>query len=199
MLPILLASGSIYRRQLLARLGLRFDWASPEIDESHKPNETPHDLVTRLAIQKAQALAELHPNTLIIGSDQVAILNHQAIGKPLTHERAVDQLRAASGKEIIFKTGLCLLNTGSGNFQTSVESFSVQFRILSNAQIHHYLHTEQPYDCAGSFKCEGLGVALFSKMAGDDPSSLIGLPLIRLVEMLNKEGVDPLLEAMPGQ
>ena len=198
MLPILLASSSIYRHQLMARLGLEFTWASPAIDETPCTNETAPDLVRRLAIQKAQALATLYPDTLIIGSDQAATLHNQIIGKPLTHERAFEQLRSASGNKVVFTTGLCVLNSSTGNHQISVESFSVQFRQLSDAQIHHYLRTERPYDCAGSFKCEGLGIALFSKMEGEDPNTLIGLPLIRLVEMLNNEGIDPLLEAMPA-
>ncbi len=201
MQPILLASSSTYRRELLTRLGLRFEWASPDIDESPllnengKVDESADALVTRLSIAKAKALAADYPDHLIIGSDQVAVLGSQIIGKPHTYARAFTQLRNASGNPVIFKTGLCLLNANTGISQVRVEEFKVEFRELTNDQIHHYLTYEQPYDCAGSFKCEGLGVALFSKLSGDDPSALMGLPLIRLVEMLKAEGIDPLLLA----
>ena len=193
MQPILLASSSIYRRSLLARLGLEFEHANPDIDESALSNETPDHLVTRLALAKASALMETYPGHLIIGSDQVAVLDNQVMGKPYTYERAFEQLLAASNKEVIFKTGLCLLDARSGKSQVSVEEFKVHFRKLSNEQIHHYLTYEQPYDCAGSFKCEGLGIALFKALNGNDPNSLIGLPLIRLVDMLVAAGIDPLL------
>ncbi|MET0355399.1 MAG: nucleoside triphosphate pyrophosphatase [Cellvibrio sp.] len=192
MQPILLASSSIYRRDLLSRLGLTFTWASPEIDESPLTDESPDDLVRRLSLAKARALASSHVDSLIIGSDQVAVLDNQIIGKPHTYERAFAQLRAASGKSVTFKTGLCLLNAITRRSQVQVEEFRVYFRELSNEQIHHYLSYEQPYDCAGSFKSEGLGIALFNKLSGDDPNTLIGLPLIRLVEMLKQEGIDPL-------
>jgi septum formation protein len=201
MLPILLASSSTYRRELLTRLGLAFEWASPDIDESPllnedgKVNESADALVTRLSLSKAQALATEYPNHLIVGSDQVAVLDDQIIGKPHTYERAFTQLRNASSNQVIFRTGLCLLNASTGKSQARVEEFKVEFRELSDDQIHHYLTYEQPYDCAGSFKCEGLGIALFNKLSGDDPNSLIGLPLIRLVDMLKAEGVDPLLLA----
>ncbi len=201
MQPILLASSSTYRRELLTRLGLAFEWANPDIDERPLLNEcgdideSADALVARLSLAKAKALASAYPNHLIIGSDQVAILGDQIIGKPHTYERAFTQLRNASGNQVIFKTGLCLLNASNGQSQVRVEEFKVEFRDLSDNQIHHYLTYEQPYDCAGSFKCEGLGVALFSKLSGDDPNTLIGLPLIRLVDMLKAEGVDPLLLA----
>jgi len=195
MQPILLASSSTYRRELLARLGLPFAWANPDIDESPLAHENADDLVKRLALAKAKALAADYPTHLIIGSDQVAVLGDQMIGKPHTYERAFVQLHSASGSQVIFKTGLCLLNASTGESQVTVEEFKVEFRELSNDQIHHYLTYEQPYDCAGSFKCEGLGIALFSKLSGDDPNTLIGLPLIRLVDMLKEEGVDPLLLA----
>ena len=201
MQPILLASSSTYRRELLTRLGLAFEWASPDIDESPLLNEygeideNADTMVARLSVAKAKALACVYPEHLIIGSDQVAVLGDQIIGKPHTYERAFTQLRNASGNQVIFKTGLCLLNASSGQSQVRVEEFKVEFRELSDNQIHHYLTYEQPYDCAGSFKCEGLGVALFSKLSGDDPNTLIGLPLIRLVDMLRAEGVDPLLLA----
>lgn len=195
MQSILLASSSTYRRELLTRLGLAFEWASPDIDEDSILDESAEALVARLSLAKAKALAAEYPNHLIIGSDQVAILGDQTIGKPHTYERAFTQLRNASGNQVIFKTGLCLLNASNGQSQVRVEEFKVEFRDLSDNQIHHYLTYEQPYDCAGSFKCEGLGVALFSKLSGDDPNTLIGLPLIRLVDMLKAEGVDPLLLA----
>lgn len=198
---ILLASSSTYRRELLARLGLAFEWASPDIDESpllnedEEVDESANALVARLSLTKANALASRFPNHLIIGSDQVAVLNDKIIGKPHTYERAFTQLRNASGNQVIFKTGLCLLNARTGESQVKVEEFTVEFRELSDDQINHYLTYEQPYDCAGSFKCEGLGVALFSRLSGDDPNALMGLPLISLVDMLKVEGVDPLLLA----
>lgn len=195
MQPILLASSSPYRRELLARLGLAFEWASPDIDERPLINESTDALVTRLSLAKAKTLANEYPNHLIIGSDQVAVLGDQIIGKPYTYERAFTQLQAASNNELIFKTGLCLLNAATGEAQITVEEFKVFFRKLSEEQIHHYLAYEQPYDCAGSFKCEGLGIALFNKLSGDDPNTLVGLPLIRLVDMLKNVGIDPLLLA----
>jgi septum formation protein len=192
---ILLASSSPYRREILAKLGLIFEWASPDIDETPLPNESAEDLVVRLSLSKALALKPSHPSRLIIASDQVAVLEDKILGKPLTNERAFAQLRAASGKPVVFKTGLCLLNAASGETQTSVETYEVNFNPLSDEQIHHYLNIEEPYDCAGSFKCEGLGIALFSRLQGEDFNTLIGLPLIRLCEMLRNEGLDPLLVA----
>ena len=195
MQPILLASSSPYRRELLAKLALPFEWTSPSIDETALIKENADDLVTRLAQDKARALAADYPRHLIIGSDQVALLDSEILGKPNNYERAFAQLKAASAKQVIFKTGLCLLNAATHQIQICVEEFSVFFRELSDEQIHNYLIYETPYDCAGSFKCEGLGIALFNKLSGDDPNTLIGLPLIRLVEMLKREGVDPLLSA----
>jgi MAF protein len=193
--PILLASSSIYRRELLSKLGIPFEWASPDIDETPGKDENADALVARLAENKAKALADKYPNHLIIGSDQVAIRESKILGKPYNYDQAFAQLRDASGKQVIFKTGLCLLNAATQQSQTSVEEFTVFFRELGDDQIHHYLHYEKPYDCAGSFKCEGLGIALFTKLSGDDPNTLIGLPLIRLVELLKKNGVDPLVHA----
>lgn len=195
MQPILLASSSIYRRSLFARLGLNFDYASPDIDESLLPYETPDQLVSRLSETKARVLANTHPSHLIVGSDQVAVLEGQILGKPHNHERAFQQLKAASGKEVSFKTGLCVLNAATDEQQLCVEEYRVQFRELSDEQINHYLSYEQPFDCAGSFKCEGLGIILFEKLSGDDPNTLIGLPLIRLVDMLRFFGIDPLIQA----
>lgn len=195
MQPILLASSSPYRRALLSRLGFEFEYASPNIDETMLTDEAPNELVSRLSLTKAMSLAEQYPEHLIIGSDQVAVLDNKVLGKPHGFEQAYLQLSASSGKEVLFKTGLCVLNAMTGKHILSVEDFKVQFRSLSEQQIRSYLNYEQPYDCAGSFKCEGLGIALFSSLSGDDPNALIGLPLIRLVEMLNTFGVDPIILA----
>jgi MAF protein len=192
MLPIVLASSSPYRKALLEKLGLDFLCCSPNIDESPRPHELATQLVERLALAKAHALTNHYPNHLIIGSDQVALLDELMLGKPHTHENARAQLLRAKGKEVIFKTGLCLLNSASGAYQLAHEDFSVFFRQLEDQQIDNYLHLEKPYDCAGSFKAEGLGITLFTKLQGRDPNTLIGLPLIKLVEMLLQENVDPL-------
>ncbi len=189
-LDLVLASSSPYRRELLARLDLAFSCASPEIDESPLANETVAELVQRLSLAKAQALAARHPRHLIIGSDQAASLNGQIIGKPLSHERAHAQLEAASGQTVRFYTGLCLLNSLTEQTQVAVETVDVNFRRLKSAEIERYLRREQPYDCAGSFKCEGLGISLFESLEGRDPNSLIGLPLIRLCAMLRQEGLE---------
>lgn len=189
MLPLLLASSSPYRRELLTRLRLPFICSSPDIDESHRPGEAALELVQRLAKEKAQALASEFPDHLIIGSDQVAVLGGQILGKPHTFERALAQLSAASGSSVTFLTGLALLNSSTGQYQLDCVPFTVHMRELNQASITRYLHAEQPYDCAGSFKAEGLGVSLFQATEGCDATSLIGLPLIRLVDMLIKEGV----------
>jgi len=190
MLPLVLASSSPYRRELLSRLRIPFTWSAPAIDESRQPNEDAHSLVRRLAEAKAQALSTTHPKHLIIGSDQVAVLDRQILGKPHTFERALEQLQAASGNSVTFLTSLTLLNSESGLHQTDCIPFTVHFRELSEAQITRYLQAEQPYDCAGSFKAEGLGVSLFRHTEGSDANSLIGLPLIRLVDMLHDAGID---------
>lgn len=189
MLPILLASSSPYRRELLERLRLPFACHSPAIDETPHPNESAGTLVERLSIAKAQALADSHPQHLIIGSDQVATHKGQIIGKPHTFERAFEQLQATSGSSVTFLTGLALLNSISGAYQVATVPFTVHFRTLSNEQIERYLKAERPYDCAGSFKAEGLGISLFRATTGEDASSLIGLPLIRLIDMLHNEGI----------
>jgi len=189
MLPLLLASSSPYRRELLTRLRLPFICSSPDIDESHRPGEAALELVQRLAKEKAQALASEFPDHLIIGSDQVAVLDGQILGKPHTFERALAQLSAASGSSVTFLTGLALLNSSTGQYQVDCVPFTVHMRELNQASITRYLHAEQPYDCAGSFKAEGLGVSLFQATEGCDATCLIGLPLIRLVDMLIKEGV----------
>ncbi|CRM62550.1 Maf-like protein [Pseudomonas sp. FH4] len=189
MLPLLLASSSVYRRELLNRLHLPFICSSPDIDESHRKNEPAVELVKRLAEEKARALASSHPGHLIIGSDQVATLDDQIIGKPHTFEKAREQLLAASGRQVSFLTGLALLNSETGHCQVDCIPFTVTMRQLNPAQIERYLRIEQPYDCAGSFKAEGLGVSLFQSTEGPDATSLVGLPLIRLVDMLLAEGV----------
>lgn len=190
MLPIVLASSSPYRRALLERLGLPFSWAAPEVDETAQPGESAAALTLRLAQAKALALVERYPQHLIIGSDQVLLLNGVAVSKPGTHDAAREQLSACSGKTLTFHTSLCLLNSLSGESQSVVEPFEVVFRSLSAERIERYLCKEQPYDCAGSFKMEGLGITLFHALRGDDPNSLIGLPLIRLCDMFIKEGID---------
>ncbi|MGZ0717462.1 Maf family protein [Pseudomonas palleroniana] len=189
MLPLLLASSSVYRRELLSRLHLPFICSSPDIDETPHANESAVALVKRLAEDKARALAATHAGHLIIGSDQVAALDGQIIGKPLTFEKAREQLLAASGKRVSFLTGLALLNSQTGQCQVDCVPFTVHMRVLDAERIERYLRIEQPYDCAGSFKAEGLGVSLFQSTEGPDATSLVGLPLIRLVDMLLAEGV----------
>ncbi len=190
MCRLLLASSSPYRRDLLSRLRLSFESKAPDIDETPCPGEQPEQLVRRLAAGKAQALASSYQDHLIIGSDQVAVLDGQIIGKPRSHERAVHQLQACSGNSVRFLTGLALLDSRTGVIQIDCIPYTVHFRKLTAPQIERYLLAEQPYDCAGSFKAEGLGVSLFSATEGSDVTSLVGLPLIRLVEMLNNAGLD---------
>ncbi len=189
---IVLASSSPYRRQLLQKLGLEFSWAAPAIDESPRPGESPTKLVLRLAEQKAKALSKDYPNHLIIGSDQIATLDNQIIGKPHTHGAAVSQLEAFNNREITFFTSACIYNSRTGRAQMRIDSYKVKFRKLTRIQIESYLLKEQPYDCAGSFKSEGLGICLFERMEGKDPNTLVGLPLIELTQMLIEEGIDPL-------
>jgi len=184
---LILGSSSPFRKMLLERLMLPFETANPNIDESANAGETPIELVERLAIEKAQAVAKNHSNSLIIGSDQVALHGNDVVGKPHTHQRAVEQLRSASGKKITLYTGLALINSDSGNIQSEVIPFTVHFKKLSDQVIESYLRKEEPYNCAGSVKSEGLGIALMDRFDGDDPNALIGLPLIRLVAMLEKE------------
>lgn len=186
---LILASSSPYRATLLSKLGLTFEQHSPNIDETPRPGETPAALVTRLAEAKARAVAAQHPDALIIASDQVAVLGDSMLGKPGNHATAVQQLRNASGNEVVFLTALALFNSASDRLHLDVEPFTVQFRTLSPAQIDNYLRIERPYDCAGAFKSEGLGIALFNRLSGDDPNSLIGLPLIRLIRMLEQEDI----------
>jgi MAF protein len=189
MMQLVLASTSPFRLAVLKKLPLAFETDSPDIDENALPNESPEQLVKRLAEAKARAVASRHRGSLIIGSDQVAVLNGEIIGKPGNHDKAVIQLRKASGNQVIFLTGLCLLNSDTDRAQVSCVPFTVQFRLLSDEQIERYLNYEKPYNSAGSFKSEGLGITLFEKLQGDDPNTLIGLPLIELVRMLEKEGI----------
>jgi len=189
---LVLASTSPFRRQLLDRLGLRFQTAAPNCDETRLGDEPPQALVQRLAEAKARAVAAQFPDALIIGSDQVACLDEQVLGKPGTRERALEQLRQASGRRVTFATGLCLFDARKAQAQTCCEPYQVRFRVLSEAEILAYIDREQPLNCAGSFKSEGLGIALFERLEGADPTSLIGLPLIRLCELLRNAGVDPL-------
>ena len=186
---VVLASSSPYRRRLLEQLGLDFEWSSPAIDETAAPDETPASLVKRLAEAKARALAGRYPQHWIIGSDQVACLDGRILGKPGDLDNARRQLRACRGRSVQFMTGLCLLDSRSGSAETVAEPFTVHFRTLDEAQIDRYLEREQPFDCAGSFKMEGLGIALFERLEGDDPNALIGLPLIRLVTLLQRAGI----------
>lgn len=185
---VTLASTSPFRKELLERLGFPFTTAAPDVDETPLTDETAAALVRRLSEDKARAVAASHPG-LIIGSDQVAATGNHILGKPGTHEGAFEQLRKLSGKRVTFQTGLCLLNTRTGEAQVDVIPFRVKFRQLGDDQIERYLRQEQPYNCAGSFKSEGLGIALFEYMEGDDPTALIGLPLIRLTTMFATYGV----------
>ncbi|TVV45702.1 nucleoside triphosphate pyrophosphatase [Thalassolituus sp. C2-1] len=191
-MKLLLASGSPYRRELLTRLRIPFDCASPDIDETPSTNESPQDYVARLAYEKARALAAQYPQHWIIGSDQTCVLNNQICGKPGNHDNAIAQLQRANGQRVSFYTGLCLLNSDSGEYYSLTEPFHVYFRNLSEAEIERYVALEQPYDCAGSFKVEGLGINLFEKLEGRDGTSLIGLPLIGLIDLMRKAGINPL-------
>lgn len=186
---LVLASSSVYRCELLKRLQIPFLTASPEVDETPFPGESARDTSLRLAQLKARALAQTYPDALIIGSDQVALLDGEQLGKPMTHENAAKQLRRMRGKTTYFYTALALFNSKTGVIQADVATNEVTLRALSDDEIETYLRKEQPYHCAGSAKSEGLGVALMSKMSGDDPNALIGLPLILLCNMLRHEGI----------
>ncbi len=187
--PIILASTSIYRSQLLSTLQLSFQIASPEVDETPLAGESALQTSQRLSQLKAQAVAQQHPDALIIGSDQVALLNGQQLSKPMTHDNAVRQLRAMRGNSVTFYTAVSLLNARTGDMQTALVTTQVDFRQVNDEEIERYLLKEQPYHCAGSAKSEGLGIALIQRIQGDDPNALIGLPLIKLVDMLQKQGV----------
>lgn len=186
MKTLILASTSPYRKRLLERLGLPFSCLAPGIDEQAKAGETPASLAERLADEKARAVAKLHPEATVIGSDQVASLQGQLLGKPGNHERARAQLKACSGNTVVFHTAIAMLAPNLALHH--VEPFSVSFRQLSDTAIEHYLLRDRPYDCAGSFKWESLGIALFERLSGDDPTSLEGLPLIALTKMLERAG-----------
>ncbi len=188
-MKIVLASTSPFRKTILEKLNLAFETQSPQTNETPLDNEPPEKLVQRLALAKAEAVADHCSEALIIGSDQVAVIEGEVLGKPGSHENAVHQLQRASAKTVRFYTGLCLLNTVTGNYQLDVVPFDVVFRELNDTQIENYLQKEKPYNCAGSFKSEALGICLFEKLQGDDPNTLMGLPLIRLVRMLEKEGI----------
>ena len=186
---IVLASTSPYRRDLLARLRLPFDVAAPRVDETPRPGETARETALRLAQAKARAVAPAFPGALIIGCDQVAALDGACLGKPGSHGNAVAQLKTMRGREVLFHTALALLNTESAAIQAAEVPTAVRFRNYSDGEIERYLALEQPYDCAGSAKIEGLGIVLVERVTGDDPSALIGLPLMQLVSMLRQEGV----------
>jgi septum formation protein len=188
-LKLILASSSPYRRELLERLKIPFEVTAPEVDETPHPGETPEKLVERLAIEKAQKIAGKTRGVLVIGSDQVAVYNGNIVGKPHSHDKAVEQLREASGRTVTLYTGLALINADTQRIQREIIPYRVTFRRLTDDQIESYLRKEQPYSCAGSVKSEGLGIALLEKFEGDDPNTLIGLPLIRLVRMLENEGI----------
>jgi len=186
---VILASTSRYRRELLTRLRLSFDVQAPEVDEAPLPGETPRVLAERLALEKAQAVAGRFPEAIVIGSDQVADLAGEALGKPGDHTRATAQLRRMSGQTLIFQTALAVVCKAAGFIQRDLASVRVTFRPLSDAAIETYLRAEQPYDCAGSAKSEGLGIALLETIDSDDPTALVGLPLIRTSRMLRAAGV----------
>ncbi|MEP6505947.1 MAG: Maf family nucleotide pyrophosphatase [Betaproteobacteria bacterium] len=190
--PLILASTSRYRRELLERLRLPFQALSPDVDETPLPGEAPAALAERLALAKARALAQRFPDAVVIGADQVADVDGEAVGKPGDHERATAQLRAMSGRTIVFQTALAVVRAATGFAEVRRAPVSVRFRTLTDAEIEFYLRTEQPYDCAGSAKCETLGIALLDAIESDDPTALIGLPLIRTAALLRAAGLDPL-------
>ncbi|SIQ86670.1 Maf family nucleotide pyrophosphatase [Pseudacidovorax sp. RU35E] len=187
---VILGSTSRYRRELLSRLHLPFDVQAPEVDETPHPGEAPAALAVRLALAKAQAVAERFPEAIVIGSDQVADLDGEPLGKPGDHARATAQLRRMRGRTLIFQTALAVVCKATGFVQQDLAPVRVVFRRLDDAAIEHYLRTEQPYDCAGSAKSEGLGIALLESIDSDDPTALIGLPLIRTCRLLRAAGVD---------
>lgn len=187
---LILGSTSRYRHELLSRLRLPFDAVAPRVDETPLPGEQPAELARRLALEKARDVAQRHPQAVVIGSDQVADLNGQPLGKPGTHERAVEQLRRMRGQTVVFQTALAVVCEATGFEQCDMAAVSVVFRDLSDREIEHYLRTEQPYDCAGSAKSEGLGIALLERIDNDDPTALVGLPLIRTCRLIRAAGVE---------
>ncbi len=190
--PLILASTSRYRRDLLARLRLRFDVQASAVDESPHPGEAPAELALRLALAKARAVAALHPGAIVIGADQVADLDGEALGKPGDHERATNQLRRLRGRTVVFHTAVAVSRVVTGFERSLRVPVTVSFRDLNDAEIETYLRLEQPYDCAGSAKCETLGIALLTAIHSDDPTALVGLPLIGTAELLREAGFDPL-------
>lgn len=192
---LILASTSRYRRELLERFKTPFQAVSPHVDETPLPGERPADLALRLALAKAQAVAEQYPDAVVIGSDQVADVDGEAVGKPGTHERAVAQLTRMSGRQIVFQTAVAVVRRSSGFAEVQLAPVQVRFRTLKPSDIERYLRLEQPYDCAGSAKCETLGISLLEAIVSDDPTALIGLPLIRTATLMRAAGLDPLLAA----
>ena len=192
---LILGSTSVYRRELLGRLYVPFSVESPHVDETPLPGEYPADLAQRLALAKAQAVAQRFPDCVVIGSDQVTDLDGQALGKPGTHDRAVAQLRQMRGNTVIFQTAVAVVCINTGFSQQSLAPVKVTFRTLDDAEIENYLQLEQPYDCAGSAKSEGLGIALLDAIESDDPTALVGLPLIRTSRMLRAAGIQLLATA----
>ncbi len=190
--PLILASTSPYRRELLQRLRLPFEVLAPAVDESPQQGELPGELALRLALAKARAVANTQPHAVVIGSDQVAELDGQAIGKPHDHARAVSQLQRMSGREVRFHSAVAVVHQGAGFERTDAATVMVRFRDLTQAEIENYLRADQPYDCAGSAKAEALGIALMAAIHSDDPTALIGLPLIRTCALLRQAGLDPL-------
>lgn len=189
---LILGSTSRYRREMLQRLRIPFEVRAPHVDETPAVGEAPAALALRLAIAKARVVARLHPNAVVIGSDQVADLEGTPIGKPGTHAKATEQLRAMRGKAVVFQTAVAVVSLARDYEGSALVPVTVRFRALSDAEIEHYLQAEQPYDCAGSAKSEALGIALLSAIESDDPTALVGLPLIKTCELLRAAGVDPL-------
>lgn len=187
---LVLASSSPYRRALLSKLHLNVNCYTPNIDESPLAGESPHDVVKRLSIEKARSAQIIYPDALIIGSDQICVINDTILGKPGNADNAIAQLTAASGQRVTFYTSLTVLNSKTAHIQSDVELFHVYFRDLTENEIRNYVEIEKPFHCAGSFKCEGLGIALFTQLEGRDPNTLVGLPLILLNDMLRVEGID---------
>ena len=189
---LILGSTSPYRRELLQRLRLLFDCVAPQVDETSLPGELPADLAPRLALEKAHEVARRSPGAVVIGADQIAELDGLAIGKPGNHARAVAQLQAMSGRSVVFHSAVAVVRPDQAYARVLTAPVTVRFRSLSNAEIDHYLRLEQPYDCAGSAKCETLGIALLASIESDDPTALVGLPLIRTCELLRAAGIDPM-------
>jgi len=189
---LILGSTSPYRRELLQRLRMPFDCVAPQVDETSLPGELPADLASRLALKKAHEVASRNPSAVVIGADQVAELDHLTIGKPGNHARAVAQLQAMSGRNVVFHSAVAVVRPDQAYARVLTATVTVRFRPLCDAEIERYLRLEQPYDCAGSAKCETLGIALLASIDSDDPTALVGLPLIRTCELLRAAGIDPM-------